>query len=466
MSESDELTLLASDRDEWLPARDGDTGLVSRRSVSTSIASFGGAQFAIAASSVVRLPLLASVLGQGRFGLNFVVGNLAPFLLAIAGGVRIASRALVAQQRGAKANSTIAPTMARMNLVALRAAFGLAAAGIALTYILPLHHWLGAGSLVSEGEFNASIAVTIALCAGACLGAVGWGKLEAEGRVPLLNGFIAGTAVFGLVLTAALTFVTKSFFVYAIVNSGTSALPWYLPLGYVVFRLHHEHRGVVPAHVARRAAALGSAQAAAPLASRALDPFVISARVSPQAAAPYGVAQRMSVVTTIVPAGVGPLIAAHYAQRRGSRHHATFRELLATAGIYALVGGMCGVVLVILGPSVAHFLDHGETGANRALFVAFLVLGITSSAQYAFSLGATGPRSMYASLWIDGSCALGNAVLSFVLVGPLGVRGPVVASIIGSSVAVVVWIAVLARRRDLLSDVHEIAGVDGHGSSP
>ena len=83
---------------------------------------------------------------------------------------------------------------------------------------------------------------------------------------------------------------------------------------------------------------------------------------------------------------------------------------------------MCGVVLVILGPSVAHFLDHGDSGADRELFVAFCVLGITSSAQYAFSLGATGPRSMYASLWIDGSCALGNAVLSFVLVGPLGVR--------------------------------------------
>jgi O-antigen/teichoic acid export membrane protein len=115
---------------------------------------------------------------------------------------------------------------------------------------------------------------------------------------------------------------------------------------------------------------------------------------------------------------------------------------------------------------VARVLGDGDFAADRKLFVAFFVLGITSSAQYAFSFGATGPRSMRASLWIDGSCALGNAVLSFALVGPLGLEGPVVASIVGSSVAVVVWIVVLAKRRELLSDVHEIAVVDGHGSGP
>ncbi len=444
--------------DDLLP--NGQPGLVSRRSVSATMVSFGGAEFAIAASSVVRLPLLASVLGQGRFGLNFVVGNLAPFLLAFAGGVRIASRALVAQQRGAAAGATIAPTVAWMQRVAVRAALGLGAVGVALTYVLPLHSWLGVGSLVSAAEFDASIAVTIAVCAGSCIGAVGWGKLEAEGRVPLLNGFIAGVAGFGLLLTLALTLVTKSFFVYAIVNSGTSALPWYLPLLYVAFvRRRPGGEGAAVHRAAVRATVLGTAQAAAPLASRALDPFVISARVSPQAAATYGVAQRMSVVTTLVPAGVGPLISAHYAHRRGSRRHATYKEMLTTAAMWAALGGLCGLVLVAFGPAAARFLGAGHFGADRKLFVVFMVLGVTSSAQFAFSFGATGPRSMYAALWIDGTCALANVVLSFVLVGPLGLEGPVMASVIASTAAVAIWIVVLARRRDLLSDVHDLAAV-------
>src|SRR4051794_36261404 len=159
------------------PDAPGVHSTVSRRSIGASIASFGGAQFVLAASSVVRLPLLASVLGQGRFGLNFVIGNLAPFLLAFAGGIRIASRSLVAQQRGAAASATIPGTVATMQRLARNAALMLGAGGIALTFLLPLHRWLGVGRLVSPAEFDLSIAVTIVLCAGSCLGAVGWGKL-------------------------------------------------------------------------------------------------------------------------------------------------------------------------------------------------------------------------------------------------------------------------------------------------
>ena len=98
------------------------------------MASFGSAQAVIAASSIVRIPVLANVLGQGRLGLNFVVGNLAPFLLAFAGGVRIASRNLVAEQRGAASDGATLSTAVRMHRVALRLALGVAALGIAIRY--------------------------------------------------------------------------------------------------------------------------------------------------------------------------------------------------------------------------------------------------------------------------------------------------------------------------------------------
>src|SRR3954447_21325764 len=84
--------------------------VVSRRSLWATMVSFGGAQGVIAASSLVRIPLLAGVLGQARLRLNFVIRSPAPFLLAIAGGVRSASRNLVAQQRGAAAGRTISMT--------------------------------------------------------------------------------------------------------------------------------------------------------------------------------------------------------------------------------------------------------------------------------------------------------------------------------------------------------------------
>ena len=50
-----------------------------------------------------------------------------------------------------------------------------------------------------------------------------------------------------------------------------------------------------------------------------------------------------------------------------------------------------GLVLVAIGPAASRFLGAGDFGANRSLFVMFLILGITGSAQGAFTAGAAGP---------------------------------------------------------------------------
>ena len=64
---------------------------------------------------------------------------------------------------------------------------------------------------------------------------------------------------------------------------------------------------------------------------------------------------------------------------------------------------------------------------------------------------------MFAGLWIDGTCALANVALSFMLVTVLGMEGPVVAPIIASTAAIVIWVTVLAVRPVLLRDVHDLS---------
>ena len=75
---------MTTDETEFCEAAARRAAVVSKRSLSTTMASFGSAQAVIAAVLDRAHPkMLANVLGQGRLGLNFVVGNLAPFLSCI-----------------------------------------------------------------------------------------------------------------------------------------------------------------------------------------------------------------------------------------------------------------------------------------------------------------------------------------------------------------------------------------------
>ncbi len=431
--------------------------LMSRRRIVASLASFGGTQGTIAVCSFVRLPFLIHALGESGFGLNVVISGLIPVLLTPPVGLRLSARTIVSEAMGSATSGAEASRMASVRRLALRVAVIQAAVTIPLAFLLPLHTWLGGGTSVGPHELGLSFAVTAALCAICARGGADVGALEAHGRVVVVNVLIAVQTAVGVVVILVASRFTSSFLFYATLNTLTSTAHYYVaPLIYRSpgRRSARRERDEALDQAVRRSSFLGATQSAAPLATRALDPFVIGPIQGANALAVYGLAQRLSMVTTFVPQAVVPLFAAHTARRRGAGSPETLRRITVAC---LLVGGLAaasGGVLVVVGPRLASFLTRHEFTLSRGVLLAFLLSGVAQSALIVVSAAASSPTGLMVGLRLDSAFSAANIALSVILCFHLGIAGPVYASAVCNGAEWLVWLGVLHRRPRLLTDVH------------
>ncbi len=428
--------------------------LSPKRQALVTAASFGGMQALIAVSAFVRIPFVVTALGTGGYGLNTLVGNTAPVLLATAAGLRIASRTIVAEQIGAGSPALIDLTKRTMRRIGWRALLWQLLLTLPLSWILPFYLWFHGTGITSMTQLQVSMFLASAMCGFAIVGAVAWGGLEAHGRTALVNGFGAVVTVAGLVLTVVAVQFTKSFVVFAVLNTFTTVGPLYLcPLFY-----RFERRRFNTEPKLRRAALklsfLGTIQSVPPLATRALDPFVIGAVLGPIAVSSYGVAQRLSLVSTMLPVALVPVVGARLARSRGSRSGLTRKSVFAIAAGFGAVSLILGAILCGIGPWMVHLLARGNFGADRGVFVAFLILGVTFSVQLGLSSAVTGPGAMRFSVYADTVCMAINVALSIWWVHLFGIVGPIYGSAVGTGLDAVLWIVMLLLRSDYVLQVH------------
>lgn len=429
--------------------------------VARTVGSYGVQLVITALTSFVRVPLMVRALGQDSFGLVIVVTSGAPLLLAMCGGGRLASRTLASEswERGHQPPLR-ALTQLAMRFALAQSALVLLVAAAPLTYSL-----LQADGVVGRVEFGAAIAVAGVLCSVACVGGIGWGVLEAQGRAVLLNGFGSAVAVFGLLVNWALWRLDAGFFAFATVNTVTSAAPFYLGFTVPAFRaaLRRTASTASSATISRQHRALliqGWAQNAAPFSTRAADPAIVSSATGPADAATLGVAQRLGMLLTVVPLALEPFVSARVARRRPGSNPMGLREAGRLALAYGAVAMIAGLGLVAVGPALARALAEGEFGADRGLFLMIGVAGVLSSMGSVLLAIGTGPVAMRQGTRIDMVCAGLNLVASIWLAHLIGMVGPVVASIGANVLAIAGRLRVLVRSPEALRETHMVAAVD------
>jgi O-antigen/teichoic acid export membrane protein len=430
---------------------------LERNKVVATLLAFGGVQGLIAVSSFLRLPFLVKALGPGRLGLNLVIGGIAPVFLATASGLRLSSRALMAEQVGKADQDSIRTAASLSRRLGWKVFIGQAIVTTPLVVVLPMYSWFGARGLVGHSEFVWSLVISAWLCAASAVGATAWGGLEGLGRTAIVNSFVAIVTVAGLAMTLALAAFTHSFIVFALLNTGTSAAPYYFaPWVLRTKQTSGTDDDKLARHTFSAAAAKATGQAIAPLATRATDPIVIGTVLGPSSVGEYGIAQRLSLVTTMVPAALAPLAAFHVAKRRGANNALSFRRITAVALFFASISLVVGLALVALGPWLVTILGAGKFHVGRGVFVAFLVLGVVFSIQIALSSCASGPAAMRLGLFVDLPCMALNLVLSVIFVRRWGIAGPVVASAIAVGVDALLWAGAIFTHPDLLTEVHAV----------
>lgn len=427
-----------------------------KRQALVTTAAFTGVQGLIAVSSFIRIPLVVTALGTKGYGLNTLVGSTVPILLATAGGMRIASRTIVSEQVGGEDPSLLELTKATIRRQGWWVMGWQLLITLPLSWILPFYYWFHAEGIASATQFELSMLCSSLMCGFAVVGSVAWGGLEAYGRTALVNAFGAIVTVLGLVVTVFAAKITKSFLVFAILNIGTTVVPFYLcPLFYRFERRRRSRRVNGQLHaIVRRLSVRGTIQAIPPLATRAVDPFIIGAALGPASVSSYGVAQRLSMASTLIPSALVPVVSSRMARSRGKGSELTLGMVLMIAAGFGAIALVLGAVLVVIGPWLLSVLARGHFSTSRSVFVAFMALGVTFSVQLALSSCVTGPKAMRFSTVADTFCMFVNLSLSLAWVHPFGIVGPVYGSAVGTGLDALLWIGMLLIRRDYIIQVH------------
>jgi O-antigen/teichoic acid export membrane protein len=431
----------------------GEPGL--RRSAVLTVLSFGGGQVAIAVSALIRIPLTVAVIGTDGLGLVFVLGAITPALLATAAGVRGATRAVIAERLGAHDPSGARSARASTSRTAWSIAAAETVLGIAAVFVLPLSAWFDTATVASQAEVRAGFVVTILLCAIACPAAVWWGLLEGHQRVHVANVCLVVATLIGLPLTVLAAVVDAPFLVFAALNAGTSTggifLCWLVARrGLPTYRAP----AITWAFAARRAITPLTVRSFAEMATRGIDPLVIGAALGPTAVGSYGVAQRLSLVVTLVPSATAPLLTSNLANRRGGTRPVGRRTLSKTVAGYAAIGALVSCGYLLVGPFAARVLDPAND-APWTLFVALALTGVAWSALIPLASATTGPDGLKIGMRVDVVMGLMNVALSIWWVNMFGIAGPAAASFVAVSGTVWTWWLLLRRRSGLIRETHE-----------
>lgn len=124
--------------------------------------------------------------------------------------------------------------------------------------------------------------------------------------------------------------------------------------------------------------------------------------------------------------------------RRRAHHPVARRELIKLVAAFALVGLILAVLLVALGPWVAHFVSKGKIEVGYGVLVAFGVLLVVQASWFPTGMLLTDRDGLRFQAVTHVVMVLINLAASAVLAHFIGAAGPVIGSV--GALAIAVWV--------------------------
>jgi O-antigen/teichoic acid export membrane protein len=271
-------------------------------------------------------------------------------------------------------------------------------------------------------------------------------------RFPVVNAIQAGAAVLAVGLTV-IAVVTDAGIV------GVSAA-WGLSTVFTTVGFAVAARRMVPGHVSspvhrdieglrrlvKHSRSIAAVQVAVHLQSR-LDTVVIAAALPVRNVTPYSFAQRLADGTVIATDQFGKVLLPLASEISATRERDATRALfLTTTRLTVAIALAVGLPIALLGGPILE-IWVGDEFAGYGALVAILACAAMvdvpsySAAAVLQSLGRHGPIA-----WMATGSAVANIGLSIALVGPLGVEGVALGTLIASGVEIILFVLPYAAR--------------------
>jgi len=151
----------------------------------------------------------------------------------------------------------------------------------------------------------------------------------------------------------------------------------------------------------------------------------------------YAVAAQLyaSLFALVAAAGMSlwPMFARRRAHKPVMRH-----ELFRLLAVFALVGTLLGVLLVVAGPWVAHFVSKGKIDVGYSIFVAFALLLVVHASWFPTGMLLTDRDGLRFQAVASVVMMVVNVPASAVLAHRLGAVGPILGSVGATIIAM--WV--------------------------
>lgn len=410
-----------------------------------------------ALAGFVTVPLLVNALGPSAFGVLVVVVSLAPWLTLVDGALYPATRLLVGESR-TSGRVTAPSTLLRS---ALRVALKIAGMNLATLLVgvavVPLVALFGSQGIASRSELVLAILAFSMPIIASGPGGVYLGALEGVGRTVVAALFTGIGPLVALPATVVVSYLGGGLSTLCFVQGIAVALPRFSAWVYWSLRPSVDTDPGKASRGGLRLALLFQMVllTAAALVQSGLDPVIVSSQLGADAAATFGVAQRIVNGAMIPIVVISPLFAANLAAARGTGWSTTqnreLRHLVVQAGVIGLAVGVC---VAVLGPVAARLLGAGQVSVQVSLYAAGGVFAFASFLSTPLYLAFSGPRGLRRSLRLNVVLVVGNVSASLVLVRVIGASGPLWASAVAGLVAASHWLVVWRRHPDWLGETH------------
>jgi O-antigen/teichoic acid export membrane protein len=271
-------------------------------------------------------------------------------------------------------------------------------------------------------------------------------------RFPVVNAIQAAAAVLAVGLTVVAvetdtgivgvsaawvfttTFMTAGYFIVA-----RRMAPEHLSA-----RVHRDVEGL--RRLVRHSRSIAAVQVAVHMQSR-LDTLVIAAALPVRNVTPYSFAQRLADGTRTATDQFGKVLLPLASEVSATRERGAVRALFLTSTRLTMaISFAVGLPMALLGGPILEIWVGDEFAGYGALVAILACAAIVDLPSYAAaavlqSLGRHGPIA-----WMATGSAVANVCLSIALVGPLGVEGVALGTLIASGVEIILFVLPYAAR--------------------
>jgi O-antigen/teichoic acid export membrane protein len=426
------------------------------KNVIKSVIGQGMAQGVNAITALLRIPILVLALSTGGYGILTLVQSAVPWLLVLPTGLRYSMRVMGADAKHSE-NLSAGQILDLHLSESRRLVRILYACGVPLAALVALAQPGLASPDKNDIEAFATLALLILLCGSSFSGAVYTGWLEVHSRNGLVNALGAATGIGGLVLTYALWRAHAPFIAFAVAGVASFVTPswcgWLLARG----RGHREPAPSGLKEVVSRNNRRFVLATLASLFSAGLAPFVINLILGPEYVAAHAIAARLSVMITIVPMALTPVLWNFQARLKSQAALGRTNTSAATSRIL-VVSGVAGALIsaafCLVGPYLGHRLGAQRVAAPLALYLAFSAHGFFQFLIVPLSSSLTGPRGVAYMARTTAIVAGASAALSFPVTMWIGVSGPVWSGVVGFAVLCAIWLRKIQNEGGMMDDVH------------